>query len=53
MFDGVEQIGESKAAEAIKSAALANVRDPEYHAKPLDVLVEQACAFVNGARGGG
>ena len=46
----LEQMGETKAAEAIKAAALANIRDPDYNSKPLDKLVEQACRFVRSAQ---
>ncbi len=42
----LEQMGETKAAESIKEAALANLRDPEYSSKNLDELVEKACNFV-------
>lgn len=39
----LEQMGEKRAAEAIKAAALANIRDPLYNIKGLDELVDQAC----------
>ena len=42
----LEQMGETKAAEAIKAAALKNIRDTHYNSKKLDELVEQACIFV-------
>ena len=42
----LEQMGETKAAEAIKAAALENIRDPHYNLKKLDELVDQACKFV-------
>lgn len=42
----LEQMNETKAAEAIKEAGLANLRDPDYKEKTLDELVEQACQFV-------
>ncbi len=42
----LEQMDEKKAAKAIKAAALANIREPNYKNKTLDELVEQACNFV-------
>ncbi len=42
----LEQMDETKASEAIKAAALLNLRDPDYKTKTLDELVEQACNSV-------
>ncbi|RLG14353.1 MAG: 3-isopropylmalate dehydrogenase [Candidatus Nanohalarchaeota archaeon] len=43
----LEQVGETKAAEAIKKAALANLRDyPQYKEKTLDQLTDAACVYV-------
>lgn len=42
----LEQMGEVKAGELMKQAALANIRDPDYKTKSLDELVKQACEFV-------
>lgn len=42
----LEQMNETSAAELMKNAALANVKDPEYKIKKLDQLVEQACNYV-------
>jgi 3-isopropylmalate dehydrogenase len=44
----LEQMGEIKAANALKEAALNNIRDPEYKTKNLDRLVEQAIMSVRG-----
>ena len=46
----LEQMGETKAAAALKEAALNNIRDPEYKAKTLDQLVEQALKSVKEAK---
>lgn len=45
----LEQMGETKVAEAIKQAALENIRDPKYQEKTLDELTEQACKSVRKA----
>lgn len=42
----LEQVGEVKAAEAIKKAALENVRNPQYREKTLDQLTDAACDYV-------
>lgn len=42
----LEQMNESKAAEAVKEAALTNIRDPEYQEKTIDQLTEQASKFI-------
>jgi len=42
----LEQIGEVIAADTMKQAALANLRNPNYKTNSLDKLVEQACDFV-------
>jgi len=42
----LEQMGEIKAAESVKEAALQNIRDPNYQTKKLDELVEQSCIYV-------
>lgn len=44
----LEQMGEVKAANALKDAALNNIRDSEYKNKNLDQLVEQAITSVKG-----
>lgn len=46
----LEHLNETKAAEAIKTAALTNIREPEYEVKKLDELVEQACRYVKRAK---
>ncbi len=38
----LEYLKEPRAAELLKNAALANLRDPQYKIKTLDQLVEQA-----------
>ncbi|MBR9691815.1 3-isopropylmalate dehydrogenase [Candidatus Woesearchaeota archaeon] len=45
----LEQMGELKAAEVVKAAALANVKDSDYKTKKLDDLIEQACVSVKEA----
>lgn len=42
----LEQMKEPAAAKVMKEAALSNIRDPNYKAKKLDELVEQACGFI-------
>lgn len=42
----LEQLGELRAAEAIKEAAFNNIRDSEYENKTTNQLVEQASEFV-------
>lgn len=42
----LEEIGEEKAANAIRDAALANLRNPGYGDKKLDELVEAVCDFL-------
>ncbi len=42
----LEQSKEVKAADAIKEAVLANLRDKEYATKSLDTLVDQVCESV-------
>jgi 3-isopropylmalate dehydrogenase len=43
----LEFIGEKKAADVMRGAALANLRNPDYKTKRLDELVKQACDFVS------
>lgn len=45
----LEHMGETEASEAMKAAALANIRDPDYNKKGLDELVRQAIEFVERA----
>ncbi len=42
----LELMGEVKAAEALKEAALTNIRNPNYKTMKLDKLVNEACAFL-------
>ncbi len=42
----LEQMGETRAADAIKGAALANIRSPNYEKRSLDSLVQSACARI-------
>ena len=42
----LEQMKEQAAAKVMKEAALSNIRDPNYKAKTLDELVENACNSV-------
>ena len=47
----LEHLGEVKAAEAMKVAALANLRNPRYKEMKLDELVDNAFRFVSGIKG--
>jgi len=42
----LEQMGETRAAELVKGAALANIRDSNYKTKSLDQLTTQAQEFI-------
>jgi isocitrate/isopropylmalate dehydrogenase len=42
----LELMGEVKAADALKEAALTNIRDPNYSKMKLDELVEKTCSFL-------
>lgn len=42
----LEHMGEKNAADAIKAAALANIRDPNYKSMKLDELVARAVRLV-------
>ncbi len=46
----LEQIGEVRAANAIKQAALTNIRNPNYKTMNLNELVDNACRFVGNVR---
>jgi len=43
----LEQMGEERASNLVKGAALANLRDPQYKGKRLDDLVSQAKEFID------
>ncbi len=43
----LEHLREAKAANAIKQAALANIRNPDYKTMKLDELIHNACNFVS------
>jgi len=47
----LEHLGETRAANAMKQAALANLRNPNYKTMKLDKLVANACAFARGVAG--
>jgi 3-isopropylmalate dehydrogenase len=42
----LEQMGEIKAANALKAAAINNIREPNYKEMKLDELVEKACKYL-------
>ncbi|MDP2926435.1 MAG: isocitrate/isopropylmalate family dehydrogenase [Nanoarchaeota archaeon] len=43
----LEQMGEKKAADLLKEAALANLRDPDYKQKNLDELINQTIKYIS------